>query len=128
MPNLSELRIKLAEAKNALRDDKTTLETVQAVAEYTAPQTGKNEDSRKREMAYHLAQHFDYQQAIQRVMDSQNDVEMLQAQIAVEEDRVTAQRITAVERLSDALLAVAHSKAVDSVVIEAALPNDWYHK
>jgi len=127
MPNLSDLRIKLAEAKNALRDNKATLETVQAVAEYTAP-VGTNADERKRKLAYYLAQHNDYQQALTNVMNSQADIEMLQAEIAVEEDRLTAQRIAAVERLADALLAVARSKTVDSVIVEAALPDDWYKR
>jgi len=128
MPNLSDLRIKLAEAKNTLRDDKATLETVQAIAEFNAPITGKNAEDRKREMAYHIALDTHYQQAQQRVMDSQADVELLQAEVAVEEDRVTAQRISAVEKLTDALLAVARSKAVDSVIVEAALPDDWHKR
>lgn len=43
--NLATLRIQLAEAKNALRDDKATLETIQAVAEYGMTIIGKNADA-----------------------------------------------------------------------------------
>ena len=123
--NLAHLRTQLAEARNALRDDKAALDTIQAIAEYDAPSNGKNADDRKRDMAYYLAGHLEYQTALARVRDSQSDVELLQGQVATAEDEQAAQRIAAMNRLSDALAALANHKAVDSVIVNEAI-DDWY--
>jgi hypothetical protein len=126
--NLLTLRTQLAEARNALRDDKAALETTQAVVEYGATILGKNADDRKREMAYALSQSNAYQTALRHMLDSQNDVELLAAQVAAAEDEQTAARIAAVNRLADALAALANRKPVDSVIVDAVLPDDWYRK
>jgi hypothetical protein len=125
---LPELRTQLAEARNALRDDKAALETTQAVVEYGASIVGKNAEDRKREMAYVLSQSDAYQTALRHMLDSQADVEMLAAQVAGAEDEQTAARIAAVNHLADALAALANRKPVDSVIVDAALPDDWYRK
>src|SRR5262245_26596288 len=125
---LATLRTQLAEAKNALRDDKATLDTVQAIAEFNALLTGKNAEERKQQLAYQLAMHSQYQGALRRVRDSQNDVELLQAQVSAAEDEASAARIAAMNRLADALAALAQRKPVDSVIVETALPDDWYRK
>lgn len=122
---LSELRTQLAEARNALRDDKAQLDTIQAIVEYGASIVGKNAEDRKREMAYVLSQSDAYQTALTRVLDSQNDVEMLAAQVAAAEDEQTAARIAAVNHLADALAALANRKPIDSVIVDAVLPDDW---
>ena len=127
MTNLAALRMRLAEAKNDLRNNKADLDTVQAVVEYGATITGKNTEDRKREMAYTLLQNNEYQVALLHVRNSQNDVELLQAQVAAAEDEQAAANRTAVNHLADALTALAQHKPVDSVIVDAAVHN-WYKK
>jgi hypothetical protein len=126
--NLAQLRTELAAARTDLRAAKDELETIRAIVEFNAPIDGKNEGERKRQMEYHLARHADYQQAIGDVRTCESAVDEIQAQIAVAEDEQLAAKISAVNRMADALMAVARTKPVDSIIVDAALPDDWYNK
>lgn len=125
---LADTRMALAELRNLLRVDKAYLESIKAIAEFRAVIDGKNEGERARQLAYILSQDRDYQAALRACTIRQNDVEHLQAEVAIAEDAQLEARLATVNRLADALTALAHARHADSVIVEAALPDDWYKK
>lgn len=128
MTNTPPLRSQLAEARIALRDAKDAAEQSESIATYFAQPVGKNAEERKADLAYKLSQDADYQTTLTQLRLAEADYDRIAAQVAIADEEQTAARLATVNRLADALTALANRRAADSIIVEAALPDDWYKK
>lgn len=117
---LPQLRLDLAAARATLRQAKDELETAKAIA--TLDVTGKNDDERKRAAQSALLSNTTYKLALQYLRDCESEIDKLEAEIAVEEDRVRADELRVREKLADALLGRRVATAVDDEVLP---PGDY---
>lgn len=116
MTNLPHLRIALATAKDALREQKADHETMRALREQYAIDCGalaacKNEAERTRALLIALDQDNDYIAARDQLRSAEYEVERLAAEIAVEEDarradelRIREASTAALDRYATALM------------------------
>jgi hypothetical protein len=117
MTTLAQLRTDLAAARVALRQAKDAHEIMRAVAETDAIERGvadgKNADERARKLTVALLYHDGYNGSITYLRDREADVDRLQAEIAIEEDRLRAEELRVREKLADALLGRSEEAAVE---------------
>lgn len=134
MTTLAQLRLDLANARADLRTAKDALDTAKTVA--TLNVTGKNDDERKKAAAQALIDSNHYNLALIALRDREFAVDLIEAQIAVEEDAIRLRELEARERLTEAL----RGKRTDNAVADAAVDqfsrieaqrrtgyqDDWY--
>ena len=134
MTTLAQLRLDLANARAELRTAKDALDTAKAIA--TLNVTGKNDDERKKATAQALLDSQHYNLALIALRDREFNVDLIEAQIAIEEDAIRQRELEARERLAEAL----RGKRADNAVVDAALDqfsrieaqqrtgyqDDWY--
>jgi hypothetical protein len=140
---LSTLRLDLAQAKADLRIAKDAYEVARAVAELAAAERlganlGRNADERARNLTVELLHDDNHTEALAHLRECERQVDLIHAQVAVEEDAIRAAELAARERLSQALM----GKRADDAGADAAVdemhrqqlgyydarrqPNDWY--
>lgn len=131
---LAQLRLDLANARAELRTAKDALDTAKAIA--TLNVSGKNDDERKKAAAIALIDNQHYNLALIALRDREFAVDLIEAQIATEEDALRQRELEARERLTEAL----RGKRTDNAVADAALDqfsrieaaqrsgyqDDWY--
>lgn len=133
--NLPQLRLDLAAARAALRQAKDETDTAKALA--TLDVTGRNDDERKRAAQSALLNNHTYKLALLYQRDCEADIDKLEAEVSIEEDRMRVDELRVREKLADALLKrrVA-TVADDSASLELAdamayahqngIQDDWY--
>jgi len=129
--SLSELRIQLADARATLRE--ADHETMKAIREQYAIDNGrlancKNEGERTRALTIVLDGDDDYLEARERLRVVEYEVDLLQAQIASEEDARDAEKLRvrddankALDRYAAALERLARQNPIHTA-IDQALP------
>lgn len=127
--NLPQLRLDLASARITLRQAKDELETAKAIAEQNYIMTlggnvGKNETERERNLIIGLSGSSLYRDALSYLRESEAVIDQLQAEIAVEEDRLRAEELRVREKLADALLGRRESAAMDDAASDPARQHD----
>jgi hypothetical protein len=132
--SLSELRIQLANARAALRETKADYETTKAIREQAAIDRGflgscKNEGERTRTLTVVLDGDNDYLTARERLRIAEYEVDLVAAQIAIEEDARDAEKLRirddankALDRYAAALERLARVNPIHTA-IDAALPR-----
>jgi hypothetical protein len=142
MSNLAQLRTDLAAARITLRQAKDELETAKAIAEQNYIMTlggnvGKNSEERERNLIIGLSGSSLYRDALSYLRESEASIDQLQAEIAIEEDRLRAEELRVREKLADALLGRRESTATDdrasleladarAYASQNGAINDWY--
>lgn len=133
--NLANLRRTLAEARISLRQAKDTYEVARAIAEQRAidqlnGSAGKNEAERSRNLTIVLASDGAYSDVLLLLRSCEAEVDRLNAEIAVEEDALSQQRLAerehndrAIERLATALEATAR---LTPSIIASTLDNTLF--
>lgn len=123
MTNLPQLRRDLAAAKAALRTAKDEADTAKAIA--TLDVTGKNDDERKRASAAALLSNTTYKLAVQYLRDCESEIDRIEAEVAIEEDRMRADELRVREKLADALIGRRESAAADDDVIHHQVVTNY---
>lgn len=122
MTTLAELRLNLVEVKAELRDAKDAHDTIKAMCEHAAIESGaaggKNAEERARSLVVCLAHTDEYQSALAWVRDRELTIDRLNAQIAVEEDAIRAAELRARERLAAALMGRTPAIAADDRALD----------
>lgn len=131
--DLAQLRIQFADAKAVLREQKADHETMKAIREQFAIDSGahngcKNAEDRARALLIALDQDDDYLGARNRLRDAEYEVERLTAEITSAEDardteklRVRDEANRVLDRLAAAYERLARQNPVVAA-IDAALP------